>query len=592
MKLIVTEDTFQQALEFFLTCPRLSVDTETYYIELDKPTPFMLGMSVYGIAPTGQDLGAYFPFRHEHEQTLFQEYNLPLEWIEKLHPITLGRQLIFHNAQYDVAVLEKDGFVIPEELVYDTMLLEHMVDENQFSFELDSVARKYELGTKWKKKELTKVGKQLGGWHKIPPSAMGTYANQDTKLPYKAFNYIWPQVQQQELSPLWHGGDRENEQQYLQVLKRMKQRGIGMNVDVAKRLAYDAQARLQEIQSELGFDPGKASLVAQKLFEAPPVGLGFQPPRSVRKDGLPTLDADSLSPYDHPVPRLIIEYRHEQKALSTWFAGFLAATHADHRIHPSMKRHGTVTARLSCDKPNVQQLPKVHEENRRRVFSMFTTHPGNQLWEFDYSQAEFRLGGCYTKDFDPAIADAYAEGVDFHQLTADRLGIPRGREGGPINGKDLNFTMFYGAGGEKVATSLFGPEPTKQQLEQAVQIRSDWWEAYPGLKTLEAHVSRKAREEKYIRYWSGRRRHFKWSSEAYKALNSLMQGGVGEIVRVSMTRLDRAGFFLVSQVHDAIWIEIPEDSIDESVAKIKAIMEWPTEYFKAIAFPVDAKRLA
>ena len=49
---------------------------------------------------------------------------------------------IFHNAQYDVGWLEREGFKVNGEII-DTMIAAAIVDENRFSYSLNALSKDY-----------------------------------------------------------------------------------------------------------------------------------------------------------------------------------------------------------------------------------------------------------------------------------------------------------------------------------------------------------------------------------------------------------------------------------------------------------------
>ena len=64
----------------------------------------------------------------------------------------------------------------------------------------------------------------------------------------------------------------------------------------------------------------------------------------------------------HPLPGIILEYRHCQKLLSTWFDALekksVAGNHELPRIHTGWEHTNTATGRLASVNPILQNLPK------------------------------------------------------------------------------------------------------------------------------------------------------------------------------------------------------------------------------------------
>lgn len=595
--LIQTREQFDAALTTLFDADVIAVDTETFYIQKGVE-PVQMGVAVYcPVKGREMEAGFYLPFRHEHSPTLLPSVNLPLDWLRELNRVLVRDDvtILFHNAKFDIPVLKRDGIDLTQSDFYDTMLMSHMSNENP-PHGLKPLGKKL-LGIEdTEKKALDKLARGLGddklkgvarkadGWRQVPPDAMGLYAVQDVRLTYLLWKHFMKDLEEQELLELW-----PREREFCRFLIEVEENGVLVNSLQAMRLAEECRGRRAEILDALGFDPMKPDQLARKLFAPAPEGLGFQPgplgessPAFPR--GRPKMDKHILARYDHPVVQSVLEYRGLVKAEGTWFQGFLAARWPDGRVHPDFRQHGTVTTRLSCSDPNLQQLPREDEDDpedapmKAKVKTIVEAPDGYEVWEYDYSQLEPRLATAYSKE--PALVYVYENGLDIYQDTADRVGVSR------YQAKQLWLAMMYGAGVRKVAEMLGVLE------SESKEIVSEFRAAYPMLSSTIANCADAATARGWIRLWTGRKRHFLWPSECYKAFNSLMQGGGAEIVKDTCLRLRNAlpkEVRIISMVHDSVWFEIPEGRHDLH-AIIKKTMEWPTEEF-SIPFPVEAKRL-
>lgn len=594
--LVQTRDQFDHARTILLTADVIAVDTETNWTESWDDRELM-GFSTHCEIQgrEGFEVSFYFPFRHQHDTDLFavNNDNLPYGWLRDIS-IFLERtdcDFVFHGFKFDSQVFAKEGIEVVGNTVWDTVLMSWMDDENKFSHELDDLAKL--VGDKKLRTELKKIAKNLKGWEKIPPEVMELYACGDTRITYKLKEFFQPRLEQQELISLY-----SREEKKMRLLTKIESKGIAIKKDVAKRLSEEAQTQMQEALAEFGYDPQKPSQLAHRLFADEPEGLGlpvlggYSKRKSVEfAQGIPNMDKNILSRLNHPEALKVIDYRTWLKANSTWYEGWFDKTGQDGRIHPTYKQHGTKTGRLSCAKPNMQQIPR--DVVKTPVKKMLASSPGTQLWEFDYSQIEFRLGAIYA-DCQP-ILRAYVEGADVHQLTSERIGIENlsglSREESRYAGKQTNFLTIYGGGASVLVFQIYRDTKIILPLDTAEEILSAFHSSYPEFRKIANKCESVAQSRGYVKLWTGRRRHFDVVWECYKAFNSIVQGGAADIVCDSMVMLDDEGYDLVSQVHDSIWIEIPEDDVENEVNKIMKIMEWPGPEF-GIPFPVDAKRLA
>ena len=592
--LIQTDAQMEAAFTVLVDAPQIVVDTETFYITPGVATR-QLGTAIYcPIVGRDMDVSFYFPFHHQHDPSLFgHTHNLEQKHLGMLKS-ALEREdveLIFHNAKFDLAVLSRDG-INPTGKIWDTMLMSHMSDENEIHKlkRLTKKLLKREDSTD-REQQVKALAKNLGngkiadGWHKIPPDAMALYAEEDVSQTYALWEYFKKDLEKQELLSLY---DREEE--FLYLLMEIEENGVLIDSLKAKQLVTECAQRREQIQSAIGFDPMKPSLLARKLFAPQPVGLGFLPqsfgkPSKEFPDGRPVMDKHALAHFDHPDVESILEYRGLVKAESTWFQGFLDAVHPDGRVHPDFRQHGTVTTRLSCAHPNLQQLPRMEEEDaesveiKKKVKEIVSAPPGFQVWEYDYSQLEPRLATCYSQD--PALIAIYRDGRDIYQEIADTISITR------YQAKQLMLAIMYGAGKAKTAEML------SVDVNTSSEIVSTFWSTYPALRDTVEAAQKAAATRGWVRLWTGRRRHFRYPSEAFKAFNSILQGGGAEIVKESGLKLKRAmpELRIISQVHDSYWFEIPEEKQEAYHLGIKEIMEWPNAEFP-VPFPVEAKRIA
>lgn len=533
----------------------VTIDTETTYTKSNSDRR-IIGVAV-AVELELETLTYYIPVGHGEYLPGFDPENVEFPH-DFWHPVGENVPVIMHNAKFDLIQLSQISNIEPlTKCLYDTMLMGHYINENQF-LALDKMAEKY-LGIR-KEVDLAKAMKGTD-WHNIPPAIMGEYAEQDVRVTQQLF---WAQLPEFAIYEETWKYDRK----FLLLLMEMEVKGIPINVSFCREQSDACENRMRQIRHELGFDPAKPSQLHPRLFSPPPTGLGLKP-SSFTPTGKPQVNDDFLEAQPHPICALVLEYRKLGKARSAYYEAYLSHMDSDGAIHPTFKQQGTVTGRLSCADPNLQQIPR--EGNVKKAF---LPEIGKQLWEIDYSAIEYRLAAAYSRDND-LIASLEA-GADFHTIIANRLGIPRQQA------KTVNFLMIYGGGVAKLAEQL------KIPMAKAKKIWVDYQNEVSAIFNMMKNVNALAAEQNYIRLWSGRRRHFEYPSEARKAFNSLVQGGAFEIVKRSMLKLKEAGFDIRNQVHDSVWIMV--DNEDEVKEAMKVMSDWTKETF-GLTFTVDSKRL-
>jgi len=552
--MVMDDGSFYKHLQAIAAAEIVAVDTETTGFEIKDGRCYAMGLSVaYRMGAIGV-MSAYFPFRHESD-------NLPWEKTKDLFDVLADHNLVFHNLKFDLHSLLTMGFT-PRGKLYDTLLIGHMVDEESYSFSLDALCKRYLDDAKDKDK--------VSGWTKafdwasVPAGLMDAYAAKDAELTLRLFEVLWPKLQEQGLHNLW-----PRERRFARLLTDIEQRGIGVDLDFARRKSSIGYERMQDIEDELGFKPSSPNDLGDFLIEK----LGFpviKRGKETKKypEGRPSFDKNVMAKYEemleeyvvaHPdgevdsnTVRLIMEYRGWQKAVTSLFDTVQEMVSPDGRVRCNFKQHGTKTSRLSCSEPNLQQVPRKSEKVwNGDAKQVFCPAEGYELWGYDYSQLEFRLASAYGQEH-WLIEEFNKIESDVFSLMAEELGIPR------QDVKQYVYATLYGAGLGKVARTV---GRTDKEIEPSYNAFKN---SISGIGNVSRVATRRAEQKHYVSLWTGRRRHFRFREDSYKAFNSILQGGGAEVVKSAMIeidddpRIDKAECRIVLQVHDEIVFEIKE----------------------------------
>ena len=365
----------------------------------------------------------------------------------------------------------------------------------------------------------------------------------------------------------WETYDRE----FMILLQGVENRGIRLDKSKCRELEIKCRTRMRVIKEELGFDLQKPSELIAKFFGEPPVGLGLKPISYTKKKREPQVNTAFLEQCNHPVAGLTLEYKGLAKQASSYFSTYLELVGEGDRLHPNFKIHGTKTGRLSCETPNLQQVPRESD-----VKKMFLPDEGYQLWEIDYRNLELRLTAVYSSCF--KMIEAFRNEEDVHQQVADQVGVSR------QVAKIINFLITYGGGVKALSTQA------NISMRNAQITHSNYKKEYPEIFKTMYRASAVAEDTGQVKMFNGRVRHLNgtFDNEYYKAFNAIIQGGGFEIVKRSMLLLDRAGFDIRNQVHDSVWLSVKNESeLDEAE---RLMTEWTEEAF-GLTFSVDRKRL-
>lgn len=561
MDYMPTDKEMNEFLELAMFSPVLAIDTETTGYEIRDGRGHAMGLSIaYKLAPTVVR-SAYFPFRHKNGSN----YDLVLldrvKTLIERHPA-----LVFHNAKFDLVSLATLG-IRPTGRFYDTMLMAHMIDENIMSKALDYLARYYLKDSGKEKIEALELFIKTQGWENVPILLMYAYACKDAELTLLLYDMFDAGFRDQGYyeNDLW-----DVEQEFVRLLIRMEGRGVEIDTALSEQQYDIGIARMAELAKSLGANPSSPKDLAKLLID----DLGL-PVFKHTPGGKPSFDKTAMAKYEEALKNIlggksviaesILEYRGWQKTTSSNYKAYLDLLSPDGRLRPNYKIHGTVTGRLSCEKPNLQQIPRSSDNPwNGHLKSAFVAQPGYTLYEADYSQLELRLASAYANE--KSLIDAFATGRDVFSEMAEELGMPR------HDVKTLTYTIQYGGGINRL-TEVF-----RMSEEEAREVRENFYAKYPGFRKMSNIASVKARKNGYLKLWTGRRRHFaNPAEESHKAFNSVIQGGAAEIMKRTMIRMgkevDSENCRMLLQVHDSIVFEVKDTERDKILPEIKRVME-------------------
>ena len=249
------------------------------------------------------------------------------------------------------------------------------------------------------------------------------------------------------------------------------------------------------------FNPNSGDHVAQLLMEQ-----GWQPKQLSSKTGKPVVDKfilEELAP-KYVLAELLTKYNKLEKLVSTYLTPFYEDYIDSHNIiRPSFNQCVTVTGRLSSSRPNFQNLPR-HGENGKAIRGLVCAP--NDDWVLiggDLSNIEARIFACYLAKYgNPTMANAFRDGLDFHQANADQWGCSRDMA------KKILYTTLYGGGANRIATD------TGMPISEAKALITKFNEACPELEQINEAAIREVKRNGYVTTLFGRRIHYDYPTEA------------------------------------------------------------------------------
>lgn len=535
----------------------LALDTEATGLKT-ADVDEAIGVSIATVI-NGTAYSHYFPFRHKTGD------NCSKTVLDLLHRVLVmgGHTLVFCNAQFDIVTLLTLGIDLRNSNFFDVPTIAHLIDENKpYSKSLDALAQYYlKDDGKIKDPELDKEKKL--GWPNTTWQQIFSYAQKDAELTWRLYDVLvhMPEYQQLPADMLVH------KQDFIRLLISMKLLGVRVDQKLAREYVQKGEQEMARIVKELGLNPGSPKQLKHLLIDQ----MGLPVVKKSNKTGAPSFDKQAMAIYDDmlerlesPVARLIKEYRGWQKAVSASYKPYLTLVGTDGRLRCSYKTHGTSTGRLSCAEPNLQQIPKASDKPwNGKVKDCFIAQEGYVLLNADFSQLELRLATAYANE--EQLKHVFAEGRDIFTEMSKQLGMSR------HDTKTLVYSMQYGAGEQRIMNA-FGVTRT-----EARKIRDNYFTTYPKFRKFNELCTRRVEQTGEIMIWSGRKRHFPDTTEAYKAMNSVIQGGAADIVERIMVRcwkeLDPEECRILLTVHDSITFEVQESKVPHYMEKIRTLME-------------------
>lgn len=561
--------TFEQFCSLAELQPIWTVDTES-----DPDTDEFLGIS---IAFDGLDDGFYWGVECQEP-----EYRISGDQCGRLRDLFASREaLVFHNAAYDLKRLQRKFGYRHTGRFYDTMLMIHWINENLNNYSLDAQCKAYGLQAKNRSPQMQFIIDNLG-WRSVPFKLMHEYSANDAFITHQLFRTILPEFQSQEFDgDLWHIWECK----YIWVIADMVERGIKIDLEFCVREMIKGQNIMDQMRAQLMFNPASPIGLEKLLIDE----LGL-PVVAHTPGGKPSFNKDAMAQYDEMLEfhdddraKKILRYRGWQKTVSSNYKAYLDYRDANNVLHPGYKIHGTKTGRASCEKPNLQQIPKTtSKEWNGDLKKAFIAREGYELWEFDYSQLEFRLTCAYADQYD-LLEIFNDDSRDIFSEMAESMGWLR------QNVKTLVYLILFGGGANRARVAF-----NLKTLEEGAELVEEFHRLYPGIRKVSRQAQNLATARGFVKYWTGRRRHFPRGSKYYRAFNSIIQGGEAEIVKRAMIKLaeevcDENECRMVLQVHDSIVFEIAVGKADEYFPKIREAME-NVDYDFGVRFRVDAHR--
>ncbi|MBN3131011.1 DNA polymerase I [Pectobacterium brasiliense] len=573
---ILDEKTLLDWVERLKQAEVFAFDTETD--GLDTLTANLIGLS-FAIKP-GE--AAYLPLAHDYldapeqlERTKVLAMFKPLLEDEKL--LKIGQ-----NLKFDKGVMQRYDINL-RGIAFDTMLESYVLDSVAGRHDMDSLAERYLSHKTITFEEIAGKGKNQLTFNQIALEQAGPYAAEDADVTLHLHQKLWGKLQPHaDLCQVFQTIDMP----LVPVLSRIERTGVLIDPAILAEHSKELTIRLAELETqayELAGEEFNLSSTKQLqgiLYEKQKLPILKKTPK-----GAPSTNEEVLAELalDYPLPKLILEYRGLAKLKSTYTDKLpLMINPATKRVHTSYHQAVTATGRLSSSDPNLQNIP-VRNDEGRRIRQAFIAPKGYSIVAADYSQIELRIMAHLSGD--KGLLNAFANGLDIHRATASEvfgIALDKVTSEQRRSAKAINFGLIYGMSAFGLSRQLNIPRSESQKYMNL------YFERYPGVQDYMERTRQQAAEHGYVSTLDGRRLYLpdihsrnamarKGAERA--AINAPMQGTAADIIKKAMIAIDdwlqkdTPKVKMIMQVHDELVFEIHDSVIEESIFKIKALME-------------------
>lgn len=505
--------------------------------------------------------------------------------------------VVCHNGTFDMPYLSKRLGIH----VYhheDTLLMHFVLDNLAGEHGLKPLARRWLRAGDWDSDAKSYL-KHDAYYENIPRDKLYKYNLMDVVYTFKLYEYF--------LTLLKNSGKYDYYRYRMQVTKVLidvQMNGVAVSLDaldeLEERYKRQCDANLTVLRSIAGedFNPQSPKQIAEYFASKGVSSPSFDSDhlKKLRRDGKETEFIDAL-----------LAYRYAAKVIGSFIANVRRKVGEDGRIHPYYLPHGAKTGRLSAKGPAIQTMGRDSGIKRALV-----AEAGYKIISCDYSQAELRTVAELADDeamiaaFQPGAPDFFDDLMtkiwpeEFPSIEAyERFKHehPKTAKNRRALVKSICYGANYGRGVPAIATAL------EQPLEAAQHVYDQYMGAYSGLRDWQARVKHSVgRKEE-----DGERRtkfaltfnplfvaDIKYNSTQNEALAFVPQSTANDICLNAAIKINEQvgqyGAKLIGLVHDATYVECPEETIEECSKMMEREMaKAATLVFNRVPFVAEAE---
>jgi DNA polymerase-1 len=557
------------------SAPLICFDSET--TSLDPMTAKIVGLSFSVEAGSA----AYLPLMHDYFDAPVQ-LNFA-ECLAKIKPILENPAIkkVGQYLKYDQHVLANHGIAI-NGIAHDT-LLQSYVFESHKSHGMDALSERH-LGFKpISFEEVAGKGAKQVTFNQVTVETAAEYAAEDADITLQLHHAMYPQVAADSKLDFIYS---HIEMPSSQALFNIERNGVLIDRAMLASQSNEIGNKLIALENQAyelagqPFNLASPKQLQEILFDK----LGIKPTKKT-PSGAPSTDEDVLQELalDHPLPKVLLEYRGLAKLKSTYTDKLPRMINASTgRVHTSYNQAVAITGRLASSDPNLQNI-SVRSAEGRRIREAFIAPAGSVIVSADYSQIELRIMAHLSQD--AGMLKAFANNEDIHRHTAAEI---FGVELTAVDSeqrryaKVINFGLIYGMSAFGLAQNLNIDRASAQSYIERYFAR------YPGVRDYMQSTRDMAKQRGFVETYFGRRlwvpeinspNGMRRAGAERAAINAPMQGTAADLIKLAMIAVDqwlgeaKLQTKLIMQVHDELVLEVPEAELAVVKAKLTELMQ-------------------
>lgn len=439
-----------------------------------------------------------------------------------------------------------------------------------------------------------------GPRHRFTVSGIVVSNCYDAYWTYELYKYFKPMLEKSKQVLDFY----KHRMRVTKVLSDVQTNGVAVSPDALdeleekyKQQCADQLAVLRGIAGEV-FNP-QSSKQIKEYFRSKGVSspsYDAKHLKKLRREGKETEFIDAL-----------LAYRYSSKVLGSYIVNVRHKRGEDGRIHPYYLPHGAKTGRLSAKGPAIQTMGRDSGIKRALV-----AEPGYKIISCDYSQAELRTVAELADDeamiaaFQPGAPDFFDDLMtkiwpdDYPTIEAYenfKHEQPKTAKNKRALVKSVVYGLNYGRGIRAIAAELEKP------YEEAEYVVNQYLGAYSGLRDWQQKVRHSVgrKEEDHMRQTKFGMTYnplFISDADYYSTQNEALafvpQSTANDICLNAAIKINEQvgqyGAKLIGLVHDATYVECPEETIEECSKMMEREMaKAATLVFDRVPFAAEAE---